>query len=230
MHRVIFCCGCAGFYYALLTGRAFQITTYGSLPDLHDAYEFPNINLTRHIEDADHLIAPARTSYTGLRKYGSEVNRRKYYNAYLVNDDDKSDAIFGTMDLNMWPSGDVETVFLASNRGRVLKLFENSHHAEALYDMGLRPDTAFACAHHFLFEPNAAVKHQFMPIMKALQVFPSALKIGIKVRVSDEAFAGQDVGLDLMDAHVACAKDVEASRKQDGQEVVWYATGDPSAA
>ena len=169
-------------------------------------------------------------SHTGPRKYGPEVDRHKYYNAYLVGDDNKSDAIFGTENLNMWPSGDVETVFFASNRGRVLKLFENSHHAEAMYEMGLRPDTAFACAHHFLFEPNTVVKHMFMPVMKALQVTPHTLKIGIKVRVWDEAFAGQDVDLDVMDAHVACAKDVEASRKQDGQEVVWCATAFSSAA
>ena len=211
----------AGFYYALLSNRAFQIYTYGNLPDLHDAYDFPHINITRHIRDPEHLTAPARFSYKGQRKYDMSVNASKYYSAYLINDDEKNQ-MFATKNLRLWPrNGDVETVFIGSNRGRVISLFENPYHASALYDMGLRPDTAFACGFRYLFEPNAAVKSEFGPSMNALMKPPTALRIGIKVRAGDDVFLGKEFDLSFIQGYITCAEEIEKSRKQIGQESKW---------
>ena len=211
----------AGFYYALLSNRAFQISTHGNLPHLNDAYDYPHINITRHLWDSEELTAPARHSSQGQQRYDLSINASKYHAAYLINDDEKN-KIFATEDLRLWPSnGDVETVFIGSNRGRVLSLFDNPYHASALYDMGLRPDTAFACGFQFLFEPNAAVKDRFRPVMDALVKPPTMLKIGIKIRAGDDVFLGKEFNVSLIRRYIACAEEIERSRKQTGQEAIW---------
>jgi hypothetical protein len=49
------------FYFALLTGRAFQITNaYQPLPRFEGAYEAPFINWTRHINDPPTFTEPPR--------------------------------------------------------------------------------------------------------------------------------------------------------------------------
>ena len=138
-----------------------------------------------------------------------------------MNDDEKNE-MFATKDLRLWPlNGDVETVFIGSNRGRILSLFNNPYHASALYDMGLRPDTAFACGFQYLFKPNAAVKSKFGPVMDALMKPSTALRIGIKVRAGDEVFLGKEFDLSLIKEYLNCAEEIERSRKQIGQDAIW---------
>ena len=130
--------------------------------------------------------------------------------------------MFASEDLRLWPSGgDVETVYIGSNRGRILSMFDNPYHASSLYDMGLHPDTAFACAFEYLFEPNAAVKSEFRQSMDALMKPSKALKIGIKVRAGDDVFLGKEFNESLVREYVACAEEIERSRKQVGQDVIW---------
>ena len=76
---------------------------------------------------------------------------------YLANNNTISDELFLSTDLRtVHPEQSV--IFVASNRGRTYRLFDNPHHRRALASMGLRPETAFGCAFRFLFEPNAFVK------------------------------------------------------------------------
>ena len=145
-----------------------------------------------------------------------------YAPAYLVNADGDNDRIFSSEDLKHWPSGgNAETVFLGTNRGRVVKLFSNPHHSKQLYDMGLRPDTIFACGYRYLFEPNKAVKSLFQQYMDNLQASPAALRIGINIRAGDAVFSGFKVGPDVAKNYISCALEVEESRKGANQSVVW---------
>ena len=187
-----------------------------------DAYDYPNINLTRHIQDPEHLTLPLHFTYSGTREYAPEVDRRKYEPAYLINADEDNDKIFTSEDLRHWPSsGHAETVFLSSNRGRVVKLFSNPHHLQQLYGMGLRPDTIFACGFKYLFEPNAAVKAQFQQHMDAVQASPLDLKIGVMIRAGDAVFTGGSIRDNLTTRYISCALEVETNRKGADQGAVW---------
>ena len=211
------------FFYAVLSDRAFQMLTHSDLPDFSDAYDYPHIDLTRHPgQDAQHLTQPLHYKHVGSRDYGPDVDAGLYAPAYLVNADGESDRIFSSEDLKHWPSGGkAETVFLGTNRGRVVKLFANPHHSKHLYDMGLRPDTIFACGYRYLFEPNKAVKSLFQRYMDALQAPPAALRIGINIRAGDAVFSGHKVGPDVAKNYISCALEVEDTRKGTNQSVVW---------
>lgn len=196
--------------------------THSDLPELSDAYDQPHINWTRHVQDEEHLHQVVHYKYFGSREYGPEVDTSKYQFSYLVNADAESDQIFGSKDLRHWPSGGkAETVFLGSNRGRVVKLFSNPHHSKQLYAMGLTPDTIFACGFKYLFEPNAAVKEMYQRYMDALQAHPTALKIGLNVRAGDAVFSGHKVGIDSAKEYIDCATEVETTRKQPEQSSAW---------
>ena len=211
------------FFYAVLSNRAFQLLTHSDLPDFKDAYDYPHIDLTRQPDqDAQHLTQPLHYKYEGDRDYGPEVDADMHAPAYLVNADKENDRIFSSEDLRHWPSGGkAETIFIGSNRGRVVKLFNNPHHSKQLYDMGLRPDTIFACGFHYLFEPNEAVKSMFQHYMDELQASPAALRIGINIRAGDDVFSGHKVHEDFAKNYISCAMEVENTRKGADQSVVW---------
>ena len=211
------------FYFALLSNRAFQITTHDPIPSYRAAFNSPNINWTRHVDDPEEIIAPIRHLYQGERKYGPEIDPTKYAGVYLINDDHET---WKRGNLRQWPDGGVaETVFLCSNRGKVVSLFDNPYHKQELYNMGLRPDTIFACGYNFLFEPNDAVKDMFELYMRSLQSAPSALKIGIGIRAGDAVFNGHKVSETFGDAYVGCAMQIEADWKKSNQSVIWCGPG-----
>jgi hypothetical protein len=81
------------------------------------------------------------------------VDRSQYASRYLVNNNKASDFLLHE---NLWEANEEPTVFVASNRGRSFRLFDNPHHRQQLAAMGLRPETAFGCAFRFLFAPNEA--------------------------------------------------------------------------
>lgn len=196
--------------------------THSDLPNLKDAYDYPNINVTRHIEDPEHLTLPLHFLFNGTREYAPEVDRKKYEPAYLINANEDNDRIFGSEDLRHWPSsGRAETIFISSNRGRVVELFSNPHHSQQLYNMGLRPDTIFTCGFNYLFEPNAAVKAHFQQHMDAVQASPLALKIGIMIRAGDSVFTGGSIRNDITRNYILCALEVEKKRKGADQGAVW---------
>lgn len=50
---------------------------------------------------------------------------------------------------------------MSSDRGSTSLLFDNPHHSEFLYSIGLRPETAFGCIFKYLFRPKPQVNaHQ----------------------------------------------------------------------
>jgi hypothetical protein len=92
---------------------------------------------------------------------------------------------------------------------------------QALYDMGLRPDTAFGCAFRFLFAPNDAVNEAFGHEFERLQdAHDDVLRIGVNIRLGDWVFdSGMDKTIDnlsFLQGIFDCAHAVEASRKVAG--------------
>jgi hypothetical protein len=95
---------------------------------------------------------------------------------------------------------------------------------QVLYDMGLRPDTAFGCAFRFLFAPNDAVKEAFGSEFGRLQdTHNDVLKIGVNIRLGDWVFGTTSSekdksinDLSFLQGIFDCAHAIEASRKVAG--------------
>eukprot|EP00953_Heterococcus_sp_UTEX-ZZ885_P001997 1589-Heterococcus_DN1.PRE.4 len=258
------------FYFALLTNRAFQITNAQlSLPKFEAAYDAPFISWTRHVDDPAILTEHLRLTYKGIRRYKgvrefpseAQIDTSKFWSMYLV-DDEPVNEFYESSDLRQMPEGhaNVSTLFVASNRGRVFRLFDNPYHKKVRYlprvidysclfmqafnmyytpqctlsQMGLRPDTAFACAFNFLFAPNDAVKaaYQYESGRLSTSTNDDALSIGINFRLGDWAFdAAKDKeivrNLDAMQGVFDCADAIAASRRaSNATKVVWYVTAD----
>mmetsp|Transcript_9176 Transcript_9176/g.27560 ORF Transcript_9176/g.27560 Transcript_9176/m.27560 type:complete len:258 (-) Transcript_9176:7-780(-) len=127
------------FFYAIITKRAFQITTYDSIPGLELAFDptRSQINWLRAPIEEE-IIGPlkfSRQQELGLQdgEYHPVIDvkyKTKWAYMYLINDMAKSAEIFGGSNLLYEPAGyhESETVLVASNRGQVLKLFDNPNH------------------------------------------------------------------------------------------------------
>jgi hypothetical protein len=100
---------------------------------------------------------------------------------------------------------------------------------QALYDMGLRPDTAFGCAFRFLFAPNDAVKEAFSTEFERLEnPHDDVLKIGVNIRLGDWVFGSEIdksiTNLSFLQGTFNCAHAIEASRKAAGTTKVSITT------
>ena len=242
------------FFWALLTGRAFQITVGEQpIPPLEAAFDAPYVNWTRPAGDplvlTQHLYRPFKGKRRYPKVHSLVPNIEEFGSMYLINN--KSD-FFATKDLNTLPldgGADKPVLFMASNRGRVFRLFDNPHHGRKLFDMGLRPETAFACGFRFLFAPNAMTRDEtgwqlaeeyLLPgnfpddddeQEKSLAFAEDVLRIGIQIRVGDFVFnaPGKAQALQLKDymAYFDCAREIENHKRTvKTSKVLWYLVSD----
>ena len=109
-------------------------------------------------------------------------------------------------------------------------LFNNPWAKQALMDIGLRPDTAIACAFPYLFKPCQEVKAMYADAWKSM-ADPSILKIGIQVRLGDRSFTSNNTSpsWDSVAPYFACANEIEKTRALPGQRVVYYLMSDSLA-
>jgi hypothetical protein len=222
------------FFLALFTNRAFQIITYGTLPRFEAAFLAPHINWSRPT-DNDTLISNLKYTYrgqrgyTGDRSYGPNVDTKLYWPVYLINNG-KANEFFLSTNISEYPvdHNNVTTLFVASNYGRIVRLFDNPYHRSQLFRMGLRPETAVKCAFNFLFSPSdglrAAMSREFS-ILKSVD----ALKISVNIRVGDSVFdPNYDASTTLLpfEPYFFCASAIESFARLPNQRVIWYVTSD----
>ena len=136
------------FYFALLTGRAFQITNARQkMPSFQSAFDAPYINWTRHLDDPEILVEHLRYTYKGQRGYigprhypdTGEVDLQKYGSIYIVNFEEPGTRFFARDDLGKVRDDNITTLFMASNRGRVVGLFDNPFHRQVSFRRVPRP-------------------------------------------------------------------------------------------
>lgn len=222
------------FFFALLTNRAFQIVTYGTLPRFEAAFLTPNINWSRSIVN-DELISNLKFTYRGQRGYSgdrsypSHINTSLYWPMYLVNDD-QGNEFFRSSNVSKYPLNheDVQTLFVSSNRGRIIRLFDNPYHRFQLFQMGLHPATVIRCAFDFLFSPTESLKKA---MSREFSILSSSdiLKISINIRVGDAVFdpnADSQTNLSSYDPYFNCASTIESYARLPNQIVIWYFTSD----
>jgi len=65
------------------------------------------------------------------------------------------------------------------------------------------------------------VKGLYQEQMDALQAQRTALKIGVNIRAGNAVFGGLKVGYEVAHDYIACAEEIETTRKRDNQTVIW---------
>ena len=212
------------FYLAFFSGRALQLVTYAYLPAFEAAFSQPHINWTRGAEHREseemeaELIEPLKYTYKGQRGYNGNrsydpavIPTSRYALQYDVNAWDSLQYLFYE-DLREFPFVPAQSVFFSSNRGRSHRMVEQNHIMRSVFEqLGVRPETAFADAWHYLFSPSPAVVQRFQPVWDALADL-QVIKISINIRVGDDVFdpaKDEQVQLESFDSFFRCAQEIE---------------------
>lgn len=244
------------FFWSFLTGRAFQITAgYQQISPLETAFDAPFINWTRPAGDPEVLTKHLYANFKGKREYPPThsllPNISDYGSLFLVNIWNGAYNFFSTADLNTIPEGggNKSVLFVAANRGATYGIFDNPHHIQELSHVGLRPDTAFSCAFHFLFNLNNVTtqaletqlakmhfnashhtQHSLQSERRLLQA-PRLLRIGLQIRVGDTVYNASakqdDIRLQDYKSFFDCATQIQEHRRTPATtRVVWYLLSD----
>ena len=222
--------------FALLSDRAIFFDTQtangdGSLRPLTDVFTADTADWSKYYAPKDVVAFLRRVSSTNedadaLKQYsyGTIPDVRSSYYVSMVNGWG-SEHLF-TKVLN--ESENFETVYLVLNRGMTVSIFDDPLAKERLEALGLSAKMTFACLYKYLFRPNAQVLSMFPHEMSALSD-QFALKIGVQIRTGDLANLQDSTNrtaIAIFSAFFDCALEIESTRKQQGQRVVWYFISD----
>ena len=232
------------FFWAVLSGRALLLTTYsdGSLPRWQDAVdpvmfdwraeeaEFPS-SLTLPL----HYTYQGERGFGGNRGYGPDVDPARDAQYYMVN---RGREAFLQENLTTFAgrrgAQGRERLFVSSNRGGVVALFDNPHHSAWMREVAhLTPSTAWPCGWRALFTPNAALLGTYSSIFSRLRPL-SGRCVSVNVRAGDSFLAGREGFAALTPQHeavFACAAKASAAMgaaagSDSGGVVPWYLTSD----
>ncbi len=223
------------FLIAYLTDRVFQIGERSPLPRMNVAFISPYINWTR-VEDEPWLIEPLMHK-AKVRNYNDTVLASKKYFAVNTIDDWKLQDKFLRQNLNDLIGRDVETTLLVINRGKTIRMFENTNHVEKLKHTGLTQNNAFGCIATYLLQPRLE-NFQLVPsemFMSMTDPSDSVLKIAIQIRAGDWYLENSkhDIDIKQYSAYFNCAKQIELfaladtnDTKTSYKSVIWYLVTD----
>ena len=121
-------------------------------------------------------------------------------------------------------------VKVTGNVGVLNILFDNPVYTKELYNLGLRPETAFGCAIDFLFAPSIAVRTYFAHEFRVMS--SSMLKIGIQIRLGDGYLKGgtdekyADASFKGVQQFFACAEHLVHTFAAVDQQAVLFLVSD----
>lgn len=205
----------------MLTDRAFQVGHRDPLVPLQSIFDMPHINWIRP-PDEPWLLEPLKHD-AKQRSYNASV--QPMYTAINTIDDWKLQDKFLRQKLTDLLS-DSRTVLIAMNRGKTIRMFENTHHRAQLAAYQLTPETAFGCIARYLFQPKPEVFSHMGDLLGRLADAKGQLVIGIQIRAGDTYLNKADHGIDINQFHAFfdCAKQIEAFAEQG--EAKWLVVTD----
>ena len=219
------------FYYALFTKRAYQIQSYGLLPDFSMAFDSPFINWKSSYPDFlfEHMKFTYKRNrgYDGKRDPIFKRNVKSFTYWYLINNCTGAD-IFGRDDFRgIGPlNNSAPYAILAANRGRTYAIGSSATYGPAVRQLGMRPQSLARCAFLFLFTPNAGTQRKMEPFLHSV-ADPMALRIAIQIRVGDDVFTLDDYHVQNFSHFFSCAAEIEKHRRRPWHtRVIWYLTSD----
>ncbi|OUM61794.1 hypothetical protein PIROE2DRAFT_12097 [Piromyces sp. E2] len=146
----------SGFYVALLSKRSFKIIGI----NLENVFDKPNIDWSLDEKELKRLKKNKSIKelyYTG--------DKSGYYNEGFLYTNFTSNY------------EDYEALRYRIQNGKIVKIFENPFHKKQLYEMGLRPETAYG-----YYEANSKIDY--------LPSNDEPVRIGIQIRTGDDVFKG----------------------------------------
>lgn len=213
--------------FAVVIGRAVHSGRRPPLQPLENIFSSPYINWTREY-DADWLLEPLKDK-ANPKNYNASVLAQNEYNAIHTLNDYKLLDRFLRQDIDKI-FGSARNIMFLMNRGKTIRLFENTFHSAMLKDnMGLTPEVAFGCITQFLLRPRPEIFATLMPQLERITSSPAALKIGIHVRAGDSVLLNANHNIDSShyQSFFTCAQQIEDwARKGPGQQVIWYLATD----
>ena len=220
--------------FAILTDRAFQIGRRGKLPLFESAFNAPNINWTR-AADPDWLIEPLREKANPNNYNSTILESKKYYAVNTIENIRLQDSFLRQDIVQILGGADIETTMLVSNRGKTIRIFENSNYIQKLEYMKLNPYTAFGCLVNYIIQPK---KEIFLPIYEQFEKItipdPKILKISIQIRTGDQIWTGNtmsnEAALKHSESFFQCAEQIESYVMNENpgkyNSVLWYLASD----
>jgi hypothetical protein len=217
-----------GFYVALLSGRLFKITGI----NLEEIFEKPNINWNITDKEIEKLKKKSykELDYNKMDAYQLFTNEFKYKEVEELYDE-------GFLYTNFTSNYEnIDTLMYSIQNGKILRMSENLFHKQQIYDMGIRPDTAFGCAYEYLFKPKPNIINMVKNIYDKMGIkrnyyighnnkIPKDLirnnevepiRIGIQVRTGDNTFKGNSnicnkdsLSLPKIAQYFECAEELE---------------------
>jgi len=182
----------SGFYIALLSKRSFKIIGI----DLEDIFEKPNIDWSISKEELEMLEA----NNSVKKLYYTEFEKEQWNEGFLYTNFTSN-------------YEDIDALVYRIQNGKLQRIFENVFHKQQLYEMGIRPDTAFGCAFEYLFKPkpdiieivqnayeemkikrNYYIGHNSFDFSRGKNYLPfdngeEPLRIGLQIRLGDNTFS-----------------------------------------
>eukprot|EP01038_Epipyxis_sp_PR26KG_P017036 gene17036-23418_t len=198
------------FLFSMLTNRLFQIGDRNELTLISTAFISNSINWSRP-QDQDWIIEPLKHK-ASQRNYNNSILDTHSYYAVNTIDDWKLQDRFLRQDLNSIFPIDYKTIFISINRGKTIRIFENSNYRIILEKYGLNPYNAFGCIVNYLIKPRVEIFHPIIDqFLKITDPNPKILKIGIQIRVGDWQFnkADQSINLNHFRSFFECAQQIE---------------------
>jgi hypothetical protein len=158
------------------------------------------------------------------RNYNQSILSDGRYNAVNTINNYKLQDAFLRQNISRLLGSNTET-FIAINRGKTIRLFENEHYSNRLTQMGLTPHSAFGCMVRYLFAPKPSIFLSVLPEMRRLINEEDVIKIGIHIRTGDKHLMGDHTsspGLNGFHHHFDCAQQIESFPSLTGRRVMWY--------
>ena len=218
--------------FAVLIDRAIQSGKRPPLPPLEGLFTSPfGVNWTRGYDEE--WLLDVLKDKANPRQYNASVLSAGEFTAVHTLNDYKLLDKFLRQDINQIFGDKVRNVMFLMNRGKTIRLFENTHYAKRLTDdMQLTPDTAFGCICNFMLRPKPEIFSSDPVLVPMLHKLSSpeaskVLKIAIQIRAGDAVLIKDTAEVAHFASYFKCAEEIEQWAKTDpAQEVLWYLATD----
>ena len=223
------------FMFAILNNRALFMATSGVPMHLEDIFDTPNIDLFLSSIDQKYykcLLPPYPPPDERCPHEKSHLVIWKNLTTYPLHLVNANYSFIESKNLSeiIPDMENINVIFFAGNRGRVLRILENHYYKTYFSSLGIRPETIFSDIFHYLFRFKKNVICSSVAcssIKKSLHTFKNnnTLIIGIQIRYSDIIFSNEtSVNISHVSHFFTCAEEYAESVSINQSSVMFLIT------
>jgi hypothetical protein len=153
---------------------------------------------------------------------GSYYADHSFPGSFIVNAIGAGEFLLMNDTINRIGDSNITDLYVVSNRGRTISMFEKPYLKKKLSKLGLTKSSAFGCALRYLFRPRFEVFVPLMPTLEALTL-PDTIKIAIHIRTHDGVLVyGNKINFANYRSYFRCAEQIEEFAVQaTNQKAIW---------